>query len=91
MRTKIVSLKKITLLFYFFLVSSICYGQVIFADKTIRLSGKILEEKSKQSLEYATVSIQKVGDNKIIGTTTDENGDFKINKPLLYYGAPHLC
>lgn len=54
-------------------------AQIISVDAIISLSGKVLESDTNQPLEYATISIIKKGEDKIIGTTTDKNGFFKID------------
>ncbi|WP_223548335.1 TonB-dependent receptor domain-containing protein [Aestuariivivens sp. NBU2969] len=47
--------------------------------KKVEVSGKVIEDETKQPLEYATVSFYSHKEKKIIdGTITDINGDFQI-------------
>jgi len=48
-------------------------------DKTIVISGKVIDAQTSQPLEYATISLERSGHDKIIGTTTDANGLFKMD------------
>ena len=60
----------------------------IFAQNTITIKGKIIDENSKLPIESATVYISTVKDSTVIDyTITDKNGAFKmdtkkINKPF---------
>jgi outer membrane receptor protein involved in Fe transport len=41
--------------------------------------GKVMDQKTKKPVEYATVAIYKKEDNSVVtGTISDENGEFKI-------------
>jgi hypothetical protein len=50
-----------------FLICNVCYGQVV-------IKGKILDEKTKSPVPYASIGIT----NGTVGTATDERGDFLI-------------
>ncbi len=54
-------------------------GQIISLDKTIVISGKVIDSQTNQPLEYATISLLRSGQDKTIGTTTDKNGTFKMD------------
>lgn len=47
-------------------------------DNTIAISGKVVDAETSQPLEYATISFSQPGKDKIIGTTTNENGTFNM-------------
>lgn len=75
-------MKKITVLLVFLSIS--LYAQ---KPKTkpgiskIRLTGKIIETKSKQPLEYATVVLKHLKNNRVTGGVTDIKGNFDIQIP----------
>lgn len=47
-----------------------------------KIKGAVLEGKTKQPLEYATISLYSADDNKLItGTITDHLGHFKLELP----------
>ncbi len=53
--------------------------ETTFNIKKVVVSGKVIENETKQPLEYATVSFYSHKEKKIIdGTITDINGDFEI-------------
>ena len=80
---KIINMSKV---FICFLFSFFSFS--IFAQNTITIKGKIIDENSKLSIESATVYISTVKDSTVIDyTITDKNGAFKmdtkkINKPF---------
>lgn len=44
-----------------------------------KISGKVIDSATSQPVEYATITVQATGSNKVItGTTTDSLGSFKI-------------
>ena len=47
-------------------------------QETIEISGKVIDEDTKQPLEYATVVLTSVKSKKVTGGLTDKNGGFKI-------------
>ena len=65
-------MKKFTLANRFLVFIFICFSSSIFAQ-TVKISGQILDQKSGEPLISATV---RAGD---IGTTTDLDGNFKLN------------
>ena len=54
------------------------YGQENTSVKNILFSGKVFSLESKQPLEYATISLQKIGQENLVGTAADKNGKFEI-------------
>ncbi len=52
---------------------------LVFAQKQVTISGKILEKETNQPLEYATIVFKDTKDpSKITGGITDLNGNYKI-------------
>jgi len=57
------------------------------------ISGRIIDSLSGQPVEYATISLNNLADNKVVnGTTSDDKGFFKLNdiaegnyKMLIYF------
>lgn len=48
-------------------------------NKSVQISGKVLEGKSQQPIEFATIMVgNPTNDQPITGTTTDENGNFEL-------------
>lgn len=47
----------------------------------VTITGKIVDAKTKEPLEYATIVLQDVKTKKISGGITDEKGNFKIPTP----------
>ncbi len=47
-------------------------------QELIEISGKVIDEDTKQPLEYATVVLTSVKSKKVTGGLTDKNGGFKI-------------
>jgi len=55
-------------------------------QKEVNITGKIIDNETKEPLEYATISFLNSKDNKVItGGITQENGDFSINVPAGIY------
>ncbi|MDY2586714.1 TonB-dependent receptor domain-containing protein [Winogradskyella aquimaris] len=69
------------LLVIFFLCASLT-----FAQKEIKVEGKVVEEGTNIPLEYATITIKSVPDNKVVtGGITDIDGNFELDiKPGTY-------
>jgi outer membrane receptor for ferrienterochelin and colicins len=62
-----------------FLTGLICFGQMKPFEKKIKISGKVVEKTSKQPLEYATITLKKSKNPKlIVGGITNEKGEFTI-------------
>jgi len=57
----------------------------VFAQKSptpqVTITGKIIDAKTNEPLEYATIVLQDVKTKKISGGITDEKGNFKIPTP----------
>lgn len=68
-------MKKLTLLLL--LISFTAFAQK--GNQKINLTGKVLEIKSKQPLEYATLVLTNTNTQKIIGGVTDASGAFSID------------
>lgn len=62
----------VTIGYYFFLVNPIIYAQTI-------VRGVVSDYQTGQPLEAATVMLQNLSNEIIIGTTTDENGFYQLN------------
>lgn len=56
-------------------------------NSSVEITGKVIETESKQTIEYATISIIDVATNKpITGTITNESGVFSlVVKPAHFY------
>lgn len=54
-------------------------------EKEITLTGKVIDETTKQPLEYATIILKNTKTDKISGGITDENGLFNIKTPVGNY------
>lgn len=69
------------LLVIFFLCASLT-----FAQKEIKVEGKVVEEGTNIPLEYATITIKSAPDNKVVtGGITDTKGNFELEiKPGTY-------
>lgn len=79
-------MKKITILLVFLSIS--LYAQKPKTKRNIpkvRLTGKIIETKSKQPLEYATVVLTHLKNKRVTGGVTDVKGNFDIQIPKGMY------
>ncbi|MCF1421900.1 outer membrane beta-barrel family protein [Mangrovimonas futianensis] len=48
-------------------------------EKNITVTGKVIDQSSKQPLEYATIAFYSTSDNQLVtGGVTDENGNFEL-------------
>ncbi|MBP0902522.1 TonB-dependent receptor domain-containing protein [Mariniflexile gromovii] len=66
-------------IFIFFSFISLGYALPDNADKNITISGKVIDNDTKEPLEYATVAFFSKKENKIVdGGITDSNGNFSI-------------
>ncbi|KAB1071424.1 TonB-dependent receptor [Tamlana haliotis] len=71
--------KLVPLLFTFLLFSNFGYSQKKISGKELTITGTIIDEETKQPLEYATVSFFSQAENKIVeGGITNEKGEFSI-------------
>ncbi len=71
-------MKKSILVLICLLSISAIYAQRPTQAETFAVSGKVLDKDSKQPLEYATVVLKNLKDNKLSGGITDEKGEFYI-------------
>ena len=76
-------MKKVLLTTFLFIL----FGTLLaFAQKEVKVKGKVIEEGSNYPLEYATITFKKVTDNTIVtGGITDTEGKFNINVPIGNY------
>lgn len=69
---------------------SLIFTSALFAQNTVTINGKIIEDSSKLPLESATVYITSVADSTVIDyTISDKNGNFslstrKITQPVYF-------
>jgi hypothetical protein len=61
------------------------FSQGTNTTKTIKLSGTVIDDASKQPLEYATIVLKNTATNAITGGITNENGKFDISVPSAKY------
>ncbi|AXG74845.1 TonB-dependent receptor [Flavobacterium arcticum] len=52
-----------------------------FAQGKVKITGKIIEQETKQPLEFATVTIQTTDNVTVNGGLTDVNGEYNIDVP----------
>ncbi len=71
-------MKKSILVLICLLSISAIYAQRPTQAETFAVSGKVLDKDSKQPLEYATVVLKNLKDNKLSGGITDGKGEFYI-------------
>jgi len=62
----------------FLSTTTTCFSQKKTNPNTIHISGKIIDQETKQSLEYATVVLKNLSTKKITGGVSTKNGTFKI-------------
>lgn len=74
-------MNKVTFLYVFFLFS-VAYA---FAQKPtspqVTITGKIVDAKTNEPLEYATIVLKDIKTQKLSGGITDEKGNFNIKTP----------
>jgi outer membrane receptor protein involved in Fe transport len=71
-------LKRLKHIIYFFFFIGSILGKA--QNKIIEIKGKVIEAESKQTIEYATISILDVATKKpVTGTITNEKGVFSID------------
>jgi len=74
-------MKKTTLFSLLLLfITSTLFAQISNTSQVI-ISGKIVDTKTNQPLEYATVILKDVKTKQLSGGITDEKGNFSINTP----------
>ncbi len=72
-------MKRVIVFIFLFIGAQLTTAQIISLDKTIVISGKVIDAQTSQPLEYATISLLRTGQDKVIGTTTDKNGSFRMD------------
>ncbi|MFK8059487.1 MAG: TonB-dependent receptor [Polaribacter sp.] len=78
--------QKITILFCFLFSSAILLAQKpTKTSKEITITGKVVEAKTNQALEYATIVLKNVVTKKISGGITDSKGNFNVKTPVGTY------
>lgn len=73
-------MKRTLLLLVFVLCNSLVFAQRPTAPQ-VTISGTIVDQKTNEPLEYATVVLKNLKTNKVNGGITDENGKFTIRTP----------
>jgi hypothetical protein len=64
---------------------SILFSQKQNNSNSINISGKVIDTKTNQPLEYATIIIKNTETEKVSGGITDLNGEFSIEMPKATY------
>ncbi|WP_299311993.1 TonB-dependent receptor [uncultured Aquimarina sp.] len=77
-------MKKTILLLFTIIIGTSSYSQ----QSEIQITGKIIDDETKEPLEYATVSFISLKENKIVtGGITEPNGNFSIQVPKGIYNV----
>ena len=76
--------KKSFFIFYLFLTTFV-FSQNPSTEKEITLTGKVIDQETKQPLEYATIILKNSKTQKISGGITDVNGLFSVQTPVGNY------
>jgi len=65
----------------FLLLAMLCFANIAFAQAQGTVSGKVLNQKDKQAIDYASVAIKRLSaDSAVVGSTsTNTNGSFSVN------------
>ncbi|MFN0255804.1 outer membrane beta-barrel protein [Pedobacter ureilyticus] len=65
----------------FLLLAVFCIANIAFAQSQGTVSGKVLNQKDKQPIDYASVAIKRLSaDSAVVGSTsTSANGSFSVN------------
>ena len=74
-------IKKTTLLLYCLFSTAFLFAQKPTSTINISITGKVVDSKTNQPLEYATVVLKNTKTAKISGGITDEKGNFNIKTP----------
>lgn len=77
--------KKITTLLFCVFSISVLLSQQNSSKSEVSISGKVVDAKSNQPLEYATIVLKNTETAKISGGITDEKGAFNIKIPKANY------
>ena len=78
--------KNFIVLLVTFIVSFTTYGQKQ-NEKTITISGKVIEKGTNLPLEYATIVFENISNKQLSGGITDAKGNFKFEIPSGNYNA----
>jgi hypothetical protein len=70
--------KKISILIFCLFLTTFLFSQSPATDKEITLTGKVVDQTTKQPLEYATIILKNTKTAKISGGITDEKGLFNV-------------
>ncbi|WP_254712407.1 TonB-dependent receptor [Polaribacter sp. BM10] len=78
-------IKKITFFICCLITISTTFSQSKDAANTIKIFGKVIDAKTNQPLEYATIIIKNTKTEKVSGGITDLDGNFSIQLPKANY------
>ena len=78
-------IKKFTLFICCFFTIATLFSQKLNTSNSIIISGKVIDFKSKQPLEYATIIIKNTVTKEISGGVTNLDGFFSIEIPKATY------
>ena len=78
-------IKKFTLFICCFFTIATLFSQKSNTSNSIIISGKVIDSKSKQPLEYATIIIKNTVTKEISGGVTNLDGSFSIEIPKATY------
>lgn len=76
---------KKTIFFFFLLVVDFLFSQKLSNSNYIFITGKVIEAKTNQPLEYATIILKDTITKKITGGITDDRGSFRVQTPKGIY------
>ncbi|WP_434037354.1 TonB-dependent receptor domain-containing protein [Formosa sp. 4Alg 33] len=70
------------------LILVICFNTQAQSGKDVKITGVVIDQETKQPLEYATVAFRNSKDNSVVtGGITDMNGKFSIPVPMGVYNV----
>ena len=78
-------IKKFTLFICCFFTIATLFSQKSNTSNSIIISGKVIDSKSKQPLEYATIIIKNTVTKEVSGGVTNLDGSFSIEIPRAIY------
>ncbi|WP_026777885.1 outer membrane beta-barrel protein [Polaribacter sp. Hel_I_88] len=77
--------KQISIFIFCLFSASVLFSQMAMPIKEISITGKVVDSKSNQPLEYATIVLKNTDTQKISGGITDMEGKFDIKTPTGNY------
>ncbi|WP_171032325.1 TonB-dependent receptor domain-containing protein [Polaribacter aestuariivivens] len=77
--------KKITTLLCCLLIATTFFAQETSKKENIKITGTVVDAKTKQPLEYATIILKNTKTNSVSGGITDVKGKFNIETPKANY------